>query len=133
MSKKLVKAYATSKNSSQRLQEQPLMQFAEDLSQRENELLVIYPEVQYQKILGFGGAVTESVGYVWSKLDAQARDAVLDAYFGSDGIGYTLCRSHIQSCDFSLGNYAYITQEDPSLAGFQMDRDRQYLITMLQK
>lgn len=133
MSKKLVKAYATLKNSSQRLQEQPPMQFAEDLSQRENELLVIYPEVQYQKILGFGGAVTESVGYVWSKLDAQARDAVLDAYFGSDGIGYTLCRSHIQSCDFSLGNYAYITQEDPSLAGFQMDRDRQFLIPMLQK
>ena len=34
----------------------------------------------------------------------QELHAVLDAYFGSDGIGYTLCRSHIQSCDFCLGN-----------------------------
>lgn len=63
----------------------------------------------------------------------QELHAVLDAYFGSDGIGYTLCRSHIQSCDFSLGNYAYITEADPSLTGFRMDRDRQYLIPMLQK
>jgi glucosylceramidase len=32
---------------------------------------------------------------------------VIDLYYGADGIGYTLGRVHIGSCDFSLKSYSF--------------------------
>ena len=50
----------------------------------------------------------------------------------STGIGYTLCRTHINSCDFSLGNYAYAeTEGDFELEHFSIERDRKWLIPMI--
>jgi len=60
-----------------------------------------------QELLGFGGAFTESACTVLSSLAEDAREAVLQAYFHPrDGLGYRLARTHINSCDFSLGNWA---------------------------
>ena len=64
-------------------------------------------EHRFQAIEGFGGAFTEAAAVTWLELDAQ-REELLDAYFDPDhGHGYTLCRVHMNSCDFALGNYAY--------------------------
>ncbi len=60
-----------------------------------------------QPILGFGGAFTESACHVLSRLPAAEREAVLRAYFHpQDGLGYRFGRTHINSCDFSLGNWS---------------------------
>jgi glucosylceramidase len=58
---------------------------------------------------------------------------VLNAYFGkATGHGYTLCRTHINSCDFSLGNYAYAeVPGDTELENFSIDRDRRHLLPMI--
>jgi glucosylceramidase len=60
-----------------------------------------------QEILGFGGAFTESACSVLACLPEADREAVLQAYFHPvEGIGYRFARTHINSCDFSLGNWA---------------------------
>ncbi len=90
--------------------------------------------VKYQEFIGFGGAFTESTGYSLSFLDAKKQDEVYNAYFGSEGLGYTFCRTHINSCDFSLGNYAYVDDKnDKELKTFNIARDRLYLIPMIKR
>ncbi len=91
-----------------------------------------YPDVRYQTVTGFGGAFTEAAGWAYAQLDANGQKALTDAYFGADGIGYSLGRVAINSCDFALGNYAYVTDEnDAALAGFDLSRDRQYVLPLI--
>ena len=58
-------------------------------------------------MLGFGGAFTEASAYNFYKLSKKVRQRVIDLYFGKDGIGFTLGRIHINSCDFSLDTYSF--------------------------
>jgi glucosylceramidase len=95
--------------------------------------VIINPDQSFQTILGFGGAFTEAAAYTLHRLPKEKQAEVLGAYFNSDtGHGYTLCRTHINSCDFSLGNYAYAeVAGDTELEYFSIDRDRQHLLAMI--
>jgi glucosylceramidase len=73
----------------------------------ERATLVIHPERQYQQITGFGGAFTESSAYVLGQLSKAKRAEVIRRYFSPDGASYSLTRTHINSCDFSLKPYSY--------------------------
>jgi glucosylceramidase len=99
-----------------------------------NRLISLYPDVRYQTFQGFGGAFTEATGDTYLKLSPAAQNECMQAYFGEDGLRYTLGRAHMGSCDFSLSNYACV--EDPTddtLAGFSMVRDEQYILPMILK
>ena len=87
----------------------------------------------FQTMEGFGGAFTEAAAVTWLKLGPVQRAAVLrDCFDAAQGHGYTLCRVHINSCDFSLGNYAHVEQAgDTRLSSFSIDRDRQALLPMI--
>lgn len=90
------------------------------------------PEEVYQTITGFGGAFTESSAYLLNQLGDENRSKVLQAYFGPDGANYSLTRTHINSCDFSLGNYSYAPiAGDVMLENFTIDEDRDDLIPMI--
>ncbi len=93
------------------------------------------PRVRYQQIEGFGGAFTDAAAQTLQKLPAAKQDEILHAYFDPvKGLGYTLCRTHINSCDFALGNYAYDeTPGDVELKNFSIERDRQALIPMIKR
>ena len=42
------------------------------------------------------------------KMSPQNQQVILKAFFAPEGgLGYSLCRTHINSCDFSTGNYSY--------------------------
>jgi glucosylceramidase len=86
---------------------------------------------QRQQILGFGGAITESSATVLDTLSADARKAAIDAYFSPDGSGYTLARTHIASCDFSIASYQYSTTADPTLPDFSIAHDEAALIPFI--
>ena len=63
----------------------------------------IDPGQTFQEIVGFGGALTESSAWVLAQLPPGKRAEVIRRYFDpTEGIGYTLARTHINSCDFSL-------------------------------
>ena len=97
--------------------------------------LCVIPRKIFQRIEGFGGAFTESAAVTWQSLTPELRKEVLEGYFGHDqGHGYTLCRVHMNSCDFSLGNYAHAnTAGDVLLQNFSIERDRQTLLPFIKQ
>ncbi len=96
-------------------------------------IIKVSPETVYQQIEGFGGAFTQSSAYVLNKLTPKKRKEVLDAYFRSDKAAYTLMRTHINSCDFSVTNYAYAnTPNDKELKDFSIARDKEDIIPLIQ-
>ncbi len=94
--------------------------------------VVLLPEEKFQKITGFGGAFTESSAYLLNQLGADNRAKVIEAYFGETGARYSLTRTHMNSCDFSLGNYSYApVAEDMDLSQFSVQEDKDDLIPMI--
>ncbi|MFD1163787.1 glycoside hydrolase family 30 protein [Hwangdonia seohaensis] len=94
--------------------------------------ITLNPEKTLQTITGFGGSFTESSAYLLNKLSKKNRDTILQAYFGEEGARYSLTRTHISSCDFSLSNYTYAPVEgDMELENFSIEEDRDDLIPMI--
>ena len=133
MSSNQVRVIQTAKDTTDRLTEkQPLI--FEGKGGREMQMVNVYDDVVYQEIDGFGGALTESSAVTIEKMSPEKQAEIMDAYFNAEtGLGYTYCRTHINSCDFSLGNYAYVEEEDPTLANFDISRDKQALIPLIKR
>ena len=94
--------------------------------------IVINPEKKYQTITGFGGSFTESSAYLLNKLSSKNRDSILSAYFSKEGANYSLTRTHMNSCDFSLSNYSYSPVEnDMELKHFSIQEDKDDIIPMI--
>jgi len=95
-------------------------------------LLNLYPQITFQTLLGFGGAMTEASGYVLSQLPEDERKRVIESYYSKEGLGYTLARTHMDSCDFSLGNYcADDVPGDSGFVHFSLERDLKHIIPFL--
>lgn len=97
-----------------------------DFSQNSNPITItLNPEEKFQTITGFGGAFTESSAYLVTKLSEANRKKIMNAYFGADGANYSLTRTHINSCDFSLKHYAYaMVDGDKNLEHFSIEEDK---------
>lgn len=94
--------------------------------------ITLHPESTFQTITGFGGAFTESSAYLLNQLSEENRNRVLEAYFGESGARYSLTRTHMNSCDFSLGNYSYASVPgDTALESFTIEEDLPDLIPMI--
>lgn len=97
-------------------------------------VIKLIPEETFQTITGFGGSFTEASAYLLNQLSKKNRQKILVAYFGDDGAKYSLTRTHMNSCDFSLTNYSYAPVEgDVELAQFSIDEDRDDLIPMIRE
>ncbi|KAJ0000455.1 hypothetical protein NQD34_012297 [Periophthalmus magnuspinnatus] len=88
---------------------------------------------KYQKIRGFGGAMTDAAAINIMSLSSGAQDKLLRQYFSSEGIGYSVVRVPMASCDFSTRLYTYAdTPEDYNLNHFTLaPEDTQHKIPLL--
>ena len=94
--------------------------------------IVLKPDEKFQTILGFGGSFTESSAYLLNGLSAEKRKEVVEAYFGDEGARYSLTRTHMNSCDFSLSQYSYApVADDYSLEHFSVEEDHDDIIPMI--
>ncbi len=94
--------------------------------------ITLNPDEKFQKITGFGGSFTESSAYLVNQLSEENRKAVIEAYFGDAGARYSLTRTHINSSDFSLGNYSYAPiAGDVNLENFSIEEDMDDIIPMI--
>ena len=92
----------------------------------------LLPDEKFQTITGFGGSFTEASASLLNRLSKENRDKILEAYFGETGAKYSLTRTHMNSCDFSLSNYSYAPVEgDMELTNFSIDEDRDDIIPMI--
>lgn len=94
--------------------------------------IILFPEKELQTITGFGGAFTEASAYLLNKLSKENRDKIINAYFSKEGANYSLTRTHMNSCDFSLSQYSYAPVEgDLELENFSIKEDQADLIPMI--
>ena len=94
--------------------------------------IALFPDKTFQTITGFGGSFTESSAYLLNRLSKKNRAIILDAYFSKEGANYSLTRTHISSCDFSLSNYTYAPiADDLELNHFDVKEDEADLIPMI--
>src|SRR4051812_38861757 len=92
------------------------------------------PSKRSQTMLGVGGALTDASAETFAKLPPPKQRELLDAYFDPNkGIGYTVARTNIHSCDFSSGSYTYVNEGDKALASFNVSHDRQYRIPFIKQ
>jgi glucosylceramidase len=126
-----IRVYLTARDGAERLAEQAALR--PDTGGQDLPVVVVNPRHAFQTIEGFGGAFTEAAAVTWQALGPARREELLEAYFDRlHGHGYALCRVHMNSCDFALGNYSHAeTPGDVDLAGFSIDRDRQALLPFI--
>lgn len=129
-----MRSYLTARDGQQRLAEFSAVAAGQTSAERPGLASVhINPEIRFQTIEGFGGAFTEAAAVNWQGLPAEKSEQLLRDYFDPlHGHGYGLCRVHINSCDFALGNYAHAeVAGDLALRHFSIARDRRSLLPMI--
>jgi O-glycosyl hydrolase len=95
--------------------------------------------VKYQKIQGFGAAMTDSSAWLINKLSTADRAKLMQKlYDPSKGIGLSLIRTPMGATDFNAsGNYSYddmpAGQTDPTLSVFSVRHDEKYIIPVLRQ
>lgn len=98
----------------------------------ENQVVNIYPSVRGQQFEGFGGAFTDSAGYVYAQLSEEDRQTLIHTYFHEDELNYRLGRIHLDSCDFSMEQYeAMGKSDDRQMESFSLDRAFKYVLPLL--
>ena len=107
----------------------------EDLPQPEESsgFIMVDPTRRFQTIVGFGGAFTDAAAETFAKLPAAKQGELLNAYFSpTKGLGYTLGRTSINSCDFSSDTYSYDdTPGDTALSHFSIAHDLKYRVPFI--
>jgi len=127
--------YTTAQDSGKRFAAQTLAMPSAASQPLETETAVfVDTRKEFQKIFGFGGAVTDAVAEVYAKLKPAAQDAFLAAYFDPrQGLGYNVVRTTIHSSDFSSGSYTYVREGDRGLESFSIEHDLKYRVPLLRK
>ncbi|SEG12021.1 glucosylceramidase [Caloramator fervidus] len=127
-----LKVYLTARDTTDRLSFKGFKSL--QLNKACDKAIEVFEDKTYQVIEGFGGAFTEAASYNFYKLTEKRRKEILKAYFDVDeGHGYNLCRTHINSCDFSLGNYTYVKEYDVELKSFNIEREKRYVIPFIKE
>ncbi|MEN9838668.1 MAG: glucosylceramidase [Bacteroidota bacterium] len=94
--------------------------------------ITLHTEQRFQTITGFGGSFTEASASLLNRMSPEKRKLIIDAYFADSGARYSLTRTHINSSDFSLGNYSFApVPGDTALLHFSIDEDRDDILPMI--
>lgn len=127
--------YTTADQTSLRLTSGELLKFTEMKQPFETQVCVFVDATKtFQTMVGIGAAITDASAETFAKLPKDKQQEFLQACFDADkGIGYTLARTTIQSCDFSSGSYSYVKDKDESLSTFSVAHDEQYRIPMIKQ
>src|SRR6201996_1232426 len=132
---KTVAVYTTAKDTKDRISKTEVLSFKQHGQPLETEACIfVDPDKSFQTVLGIGGALTDASAETFYKLPKAKQQEILKAYYDkNEGIGYTLARTHIQSCDFSTASYSYVADNDKDLKTFSVDHDKKYRIPFIKE
>ena len=96
-------------------------------------LLEVSPE-SYSGFYGFGLGITPSSCYELSLMEPTEREKLLRHLYSKEGLGLSVGRLCIGSCDYSPEMYSYDDVDgDVALEHFSIARDEEYVIPMLKE
>ena len=132
---KKVTVYSSAQNTQLRLSNTGTLEFTPHLRPLETEFCVfVDPSVSFQTFMGIGGALTDASAETFAKLPKAQQQEFLTAYYDKKkGIGYTLARTNIHSCDFSSDSYTYVSDNDAALHSFSVAHDEKYRIPFIKQ
>lgn len=132
---KKVMVYTTADSTDYRLSVTDTLEFKEKGQPFENEVIVfVDPSKSFQTYFGTGAALTDAAAETFYKLPKEKQKEVLTAFFDKEkGIGYTVARTNINSCDFSSDMYTYVSENDKELKTFSIEHDRKYKIPFIKE
>lgn len=130
---KTVTVYVTAKDTGQRLAKAAEIRFSPMAQPLETQpCIFVDPAKKFQSVVGIGGALTDAAAETLYKLPPASQTEILTAYFDpTAGIGYSLGRTHINSCDFSSESYMYVQEGDIDLKSFSIAHDRKYRLPLI--
>jgi len=130
-----VAVHTTAKDTSYRLSATDSVTFKHMGQPLETQICVfVDPSKREQTILGIGGALTDASAETFARIPPTKQREVIDAYYDpSKGIGYTLGRTNIHSCDFSSASYTYVNEGDKELKSFNVDHDKRFIIPFIKR
>ena len=132
--------WRTAKDTGDRLSPQPPLQWAPNaptpMPGINSTRVTLAPNLTFQTVFGFGGAITESAVYVFSKLNASAQESLIADLYGENADGtslrYSTGRLTIGSCDFALGYYNYNEMvNDTTMSNFTIAHDEVAIIPFI--
>ncbi|MFZ4549504.1 MAG: glycoside hydrolase family 30 protein, partial [Bacteroidales bacterium] len=132
---KKVTVYTTAENTKFRLTQTETVSFVDFGQPKETEPCVfVDPTKTFQTFVGIGGAITDASAETFARLPKDKQSEILTKYYDqTHGIGYTLARTTIHSCDFSSGSYTYVNEKDASLKSFSVAHDKEYRIPLIKQ
>ncbi len=127
--------YMTADSSNYRLSSIGSLSFQPMPQPKETQICVfVDPGKTFQSYLGIGAALTDASAETFAKLPKDKQQELLKAYFDKkDGIGYTVARTNINSCDFSSDMYTYVAEGDKELKTFNIAHDLTYKIPFIKQ
>ncbi|WP_395048791.1 glycoside hydrolase family 30 beta sandwich domain-containing protein [Flavobacterium sp.] len=132
---RIISIYTSAYSTNLRLTKTDNLTFSDLKQPLETQVCVfVNPNKTFQTFLGIGGAITDASSEVFAKLPQNKQQELLEAYYSKDkGIGYTLIRTNIHSCDFSSDMYTYVSEGDAELKTFNIDHDKKFRIPLIKK
>jgi glucosylceramidase len=129
------RVYTTAHQSTLKLTATDSLTFTDFKQPLETEAAIIVdPSKEFQTFLGIGAALTDAAAETFYKLSEAKQQQFLDAYYNKEkGIGYSLGRTIIHSCDFSSASYTYVEEGDKELTTFNIEHDKKYRLPFTKK
>ena len=113
------------------VKEQSSIKWKDDINLQEMQLLMVYDDIKYQEIKGFGGTFTEASAMTYAQMNPEKQSEILEMLFGKTGLKYTCSRKAIGSCDASRGNYSCCDKADEELVSFNIDKEKEYVVPLI--
>jgi glucosylceramidase len=132
---KKVLVYTTADKTDYRISLTDTLHFSHMGQPLETQVCVfVDPSQKFQKLIGIGGALTDASAETFYKIPEASQQELLKAYYDTvNGIGYTLARTNINSCDFSSDSYTYVNDNDKALTSFNVAHDEKYKIPFIKE
>lgn len=132
---KTVLQYITADSGNLRLTLTDTLNFAAKPQPLESEVSVfVDPTKTFQSFFGIGAALTDASAETFYKMSKDKQQELLKAFFDKqNGIGYTVARTNINSCDFSSDMYTYVQDGDKELKSFNIDHDSKFKIPFIKE
>lgn len=125
----MVTCYYTSEKTGERLHGRAGIQIDRCTGRR---LVKAESRCEYQEMLGFGGAFTDTAAAALSKMKPHLQRKAIELYFdGEKGLAYNMGRIPIGCCDFSSVPYSCAEHKEAALSDFSLEQDKKGIIPLL--